>query len=285
MKINKVSIVIAAFNEESYIKRCVESVLEQSYSCFELIVVNDYSNDRTEEILKSIKDDRLIYVHNSKREGIAYSRNVGTIKANTEYIFYTDADCMPAKYWLQEGVSTFEKKECAGVEGRTCYETSWASITDAVIENFGGGTYITCNMAYRKSVLKKAGYFNQNYKFAGEDIDLALKVLKSGTIEFIPSMLVFHQRKRKTIKKYFQDVFRVFSKIKYIKNTKNYDACFWKIFYPAHLAFILFPPLLIFRYRIVSLKELFLLPLIYLSYIFERILIWIAAARELIFLL
>lgn len=179
----------------------------------------------------------------------------------------------------------FETKECAGVEGRTCYETNRTSITDAVIENFGGGAYITCNIAYRKSVLKKAGYFNQNYKLVGEDTDLALKVLKLGSIEFVPSMLVFHQRKRKTIKKYFQDAFRVFSKIKYVKDTKDYEACFWKVFYPAHLAVILFPPFLIFRYRIVSFKEFFLLPVIYLSYCFERILIWIAAVKESIFLL
>ncbi len=55
--------------------------------------------------------------------------------------------------------------------------------------------------------------------------------------------------------------------------------------HPAHLAFILFPPLLIFRYRIADLREFVLLPVIYLSYIFERALIWIAAVREKILLL
>lgn len=144
---------------------------------------------------------------------------------------------------------------------------------------------MTCNMAYRKNALAKAGYFNEEYKLLSEDTDLAQKVLKNGRIEFLPSMLVFHQRKKQTIKKYFRNAFRVFSIIKYIKDTKDYRACLGRIMYFPHLVLILCPPLMALRYRFISLKDIFILPIVYASYVFERILIWIAAAKEGIFLL
>lgn len=285
MKIDKVSVVVVVFNEEQYMQRCVESILTQSYSSFELIIVDDCSTDCTAEIINEIKDSRICYTRNSERRGIAHSRNVGIQKSSTEHIFFMDADCVSTKYWLQEGVEAFEGGDCLGVEGKTCYETAWASIVDKIIENTKGGAYNTCNIGYCKQVLEDVGMFNEEYKFVSEDTDLARKVLKKGVIYFLPDMLVFHLRKKQAMAGFFQIAFRVFSKVKYIKNTGDHRACFWRIMYPAHLAFILFPPLLIFRYRIATFKEVLLLPIIYLSYVFERTLIWVAAVREGIFLL
>lgn len=285
MKIIKVSIVVAVFNEKFYIERCVKAILGQCHTSFELIIVDDGSTDGTAKIINEIKDQRIVYLRNDKRRGIAYSRNVGIHKAVTEYIFFTDADCMPTKYWLQEAIKVFEQKDCLGIEGKTCYETSRTSITDRIIENLRGGVYTTCNIAYRRKILEEVGYFNKRYELVSEDTDLARKVLSKGYIEFLPSMLVFHQQRKQTVKNYFQIAFRVFSKVKYINDTKDYSACFWKIMYPKHLIYILCPPLLFLGYRLTNLKELFLVPLIYLSYVFERVLIWIAAVKEGIFLL
>jgi len=284
MKIDKVSVIVVAFNEEICINRCIQSILQQEYNSFELIIIDDCSSDETQEIVKRIKDERIIYIRNKNRKGIAFSRNLGIKKSSADYIFFTDADCMPTKDWLKEGVEAFERKDCVGVEGRTCYETSRTSLTDMIIENIKGGAYITCNIGYRKKVLEEVGFFNEDYKLVSEDTDLAKKVLKKGSIEFSPQMLVFHQRKTQTPKGYFQYALRALYKVKYIKNTGDRRACPFRVMYPAHLIYILVPPLLILRYRIRNLKEFFLLIVLYVSYIFERVIIWIAAFKERIFL-
>ena len=142
MKIDKVSIVMAAFNEEFYVERCIEAILSQAYSFFELIIVDDASSDNTPGIIKGIKDHRIKYVRNNTRKGISFSRNAGIHVSRTEYIFFTDGDCLSDKYWLQEGVSLFERSSCCGIEGKTYYETSRTTITDKIIENTkGGGLY------------------------------------------------------------------------------------------------------------------------------------------------
>ena len=63
-----VSIIIAAFNEERYIFKCIDTALKQAYSNIEVVVVNDGSNDKTLEILNNFNDSRLKVIDNKKRK-------------------------------------------------------------------------------------------------------------------------------------------------------------------------------------------------------------------------
>jgi len=74
----KISIIIPVYNEELCIGKCIKSILEQSYPRFELIIINDCSTDNTERIIKSLTDNRIVYLSNKKRMGIPYSRNIGS---------------------------------------------------------------------------------------------------------------------------------------------------------------------------------------------------------------
>ena len=266
-RIEKVSVVVVVYNEAWYIEWCIKAVLEQTYPAFELIIIDDCSTDRTRDIVKSFSDGRIAYFQNGTRKGIAYSRNQGIQHSTTEYVFFVDADCVPIKYWLEEGVRAFEQKSCLGVEGRTSYETAQTSLADRIIENTRGGAYNTCNIGYVKSALLDAGRFNEDYKWVSEDTDLARKILLRGSIEFLPSMVVFHSQKKLTPGRCFEEARRVFSKVKYIKNTGDLRACCGRIMYPAHLCYLFFPPLLLLRYRFKNLQEIFLLFVIYISYI------------------
>lgn len=91
--IQKVSIVIPAYNCGSYIKKCVESLLNQTYRNIEVIVVNDGSTDDTQGILAEVakQDDRVIVI-NKMNEGVARARNKGGKKATGEYIMFVDGD-------------------------------------------------------------------------------------------------------------------------------------------------------------------------------------------------
>src|SRR3989338_3475720 len=87
----KISVVVPAFNAERYIGAAIQSVLSQSYQDFELIVVDDGSQDDTGRIVHAIHDDRIRYVR-KENGGPATARNYALSIATGEYIAYCDAD-------------------------------------------------------------------------------------------------------------------------------------------------------------------------------------------------
>ncbi len=86
-----ITIIINVFNGEKYIKRCLDSVLSQTYSNLEILIVNDGSTDKTLDICKSYKDSRIRII-STKNLGLSLSRNVGIDHAKGEYLYFVDAD-------------------------------------------------------------------------------------------------------------------------------------------------------------------------------------------------
>ena len=89
-----VSIVIPAYKVEKYIKRCLESILGQSYKNLQIIVIDDASPDKTGEICDQIasKDSRIQVIHHSTNRGVSAARNSGIQVARGEYIAFVDGD-------------------------------------------------------------------------------------------------------------------------------------------------------------------------------------------------
>lgn len=89
-----VSIVVAAYNVEKYIERCVISLINQTYKDLEIIIVNDYSIDNTFEIIKKYQecDERIIVVNKGQNEGLSEARNTGIEISSGEYITFVDGD-------------------------------------------------------------------------------------------------------------------------------------------------------------------------------------------------
>ncbi len=88
---SKVSVIVPTFNREKYIKKCIDSILNQTLKDIELILIDDGSTDNTESIVNDYTDDRLKYF---KREnhGIGSSRNFGINNATGEFILFVDSD-------------------------------------------------------------------------------------------------------------------------------------------------------------------------------------------------
>ncbi len=88
-----ISLIIPAYNMDRYIARCVESVIAQTYSNWELIIVNDGSTDNTQNIArKYTSDDRRIKLYNNKNQGVCKTRNYGISVASGEWFGFIDAD-------------------------------------------------------------------------------------------------------------------------------------------------------------------------------------------------
>jgi len=89
-----VSIIIATYNREKYLKRAIQSIFEQSYKNFEIIIVDDSTNDKVAKIVQEIKNehDNIIYIKNDQRLGFTKSLNKGIEIARGKYIARLDDD-------------------------------------------------------------------------------------------------------------------------------------------------------------------------------------------------
>lgn len=89
----KVSVIVPVYNAESYLQRCIDSILNQTYTEFEIILINDGSKDNSGKICDEYaqKDTRIKVIH-QKNSGVSKSRNVGLQAASGDYILFVDSD-------------------------------------------------------------------------------------------------------------------------------------------------------------------------------------------------
>lgn len=90
----EVSVVIPAYNAEKFLTEAVDSVIKQTYSNWEIIIVNDCSSDGTREIIQGLmnSDDRIKAIDNFENFGVSYTRNIGVEMAKGRYICFLDSD-------------------------------------------------------------------------------------------------------------------------------------------------------------------------------------------------
>lgn len=93
MKNELVSVIVPIYNAERYIKRCIDSLINQTYDNLEIIIVNDGSYDKSKYICENYaKKDARIKLINKENEGVSIARNLGISHATGEYIMFVDAD-------------------------------------------------------------------------------------------------------------------------------------------------------------------------------------------------
>ena len=88
----KFSVVIPLYNKEGYVLETIKSVFNQTFSNYEVIIVNDASTDNSLEIVKSINDKRVRIIEHDKNRGLSATRNTGISNAKNEFIAFLDAD-------------------------------------------------------------------------------------------------------------------------------------------------------------------------------------------------
>jgi len=117
-----VSIIIPTYNRRQSIGRSIESVLNQTYRDFELIIVDDGSTDNTKELVADFNDERIRYVRHEENKGEAAARNTGIKAARCDYIAYQDSD----DEWLPEKLARqIELLENASPEVGVIYTGFW----------------------------------------------------------------------------------------------------------------------------------------------------------------
>lgn len=237
----KVSIIIPAFNSQKTIQQTLQAVLNQSYDNCEVIVVDDGSTDMTRSIVESFSAVKYFFQRNA---GPASARNLGAQRADGSVLFFTDADCIPRRDWVEASFKGFESDDVAAVAGSYGIANDYSALARCIqneiafrharflplfIRAFG-----SYNCAIKKKVFEEVGGFDETYPFAsGEDNDLSYKILKSNKrIRFVKDSLVDHYHTERILK-YLQQQFRHgFWRAKMYKThpkmLKGDDYTFWK---------------------------------------------------------
>jgi len=197
----KVSVILPVYNGKKYIRESIDSILKQSFTDWELIIVNDCSTDGTAEILAeyAAMDNRIAILHNAVNQKLPRSLNIGFSKARGEYLTWTSDDNHYLPDALQVMVEYLEKNAGEAIvrcdyyfidaEGKRIGESEKYSDFDMYRWNCFGACFL-----YRREVRETVGEYNTN-AFGVEDYDYWLRILeKYGTIHSIEKRLYEYRR-------------------------------------------------------------------------------------------
>ena len=198
----KVSAIILTYNRAHMVTEAIDSVLKQSFKDFELIVVDNYSSDNTESVVKSYNDKRIRYFKHQNNGFIGVNRNYGIKKSRGEYIAFLDDDDLWLPKKLEKQVELLDSNKELGLvysdtyimdsNGNLRENTYFRRIKpargNAFNELLQDNFIPMLTVVIRREMLSKVGIFNPRYKIA-LDYDLWLRIAEHYPIDFIEQPL------------------------------------------------------------------------------------------------
>lgn len=201
----KVSVILPVYNGEKYLKEAVDSILSQTFTDFELLLLNDGSTDASEDIIQSYTDERIVYIKNEENRGLIFTLNKGIDLAKGDYIARMDADDVTVPQRLEKQLAHLEKNKTVMLFTRVKlidaagnrlpdWEDDARNTKPAQIKNF----LKKDNCLAHPTAMSSANLFKQyryryNQKYS-EDYDLWLRLLADGyIIEKLNEPLLLHR--------------------------------------------------------------------------------------------
>lgn len=197
-----VSVVITTYNRAELVEDAIDSVLAQTYTNFELFVVDDASTDNTESVIDQYDDDRLTYVCHESNKHLSASRNTGIELSSGEYIAFLDDDDEWIETKLERQISRFED-----VSDQVGLVYCWMDYYDngKVIKenrpNLNGnihprtlsGQPLTNGSTWliKAEVFNTVGRFDETI-YRGVDGDFLRRVCKECNVNYVPEVLVIY---------------------------------------------------------------------------------------------
>ena len=201
-----ISIIMNCYNGEKYLKKAINSILEQTYKNWEIIFWDNQSSDESAKIFKDYKDERLKYfLANSHTEVLYKARNFALKKANGEYIAFLDTDDWWVPTKLEKQIPLFSDHEVGLVYGnvwlffdkqnkKKIYKKTklpTGKILNELLNDYviGSPTYVI-----RKKSLEKLEYFfNDNFHIIG-DFDINIRLAAKFKIDCIQSPVAYYRK-------------------------------------------------------------------------------------------
>jgi len=215
------SIVIPLFNKEESIRYCLNSVFKQSYTNFELIIVNDGSTDKSPEIISEfVRDKRLRLIHQSNK-GVSAARNEGIRQSNGNWICFLDADDVWDKNYLSNVSKLIKKYPQASMIGHAYYQMNTNNILidfglppkfEGYIEDYFSHVsskrrtlYFTSATCVQRSVFDEIGGFDKRIR-RGQDLDMWFRIALNYKIVYCDRRLVYYKVDSENNSKQIKDI-------------------------------------------------------------------------------
>ncbi|ACU02373.1 MULTISPECIES: glycosyltransferase family 2 protein [Pedobacter] len=197
----KITVFMAAYNAANYINESIKSILSQTFTDFELLIVNDGSTDETVQLVLEFNDSRIRLVHNDKNRGLVYTRNVALKEARGEYLAILDSDdiALPNRLELQyRFLQENPGYALCGGHGKVIDKDGKLLDDNRLIVPTGNehikmtllfiNTYVNSTVMYKTTVLKEL----HGYKdFApAEDYELFIRIAEKYPVDNLDEVLV-----------------------------------------------------------------------------------------------
>ena len=203
-----VSIIVSFYNEERFLGEAIQSVLDSTYTNFELILVDDGSTDESEKVVKSFDDNRIVYIKLETNKGQGNGRNVGLSRARGDYIGFFDGDDLIDKYKLEKQVAYLNENEDIVLVGGGCaYITMDGDIYQEAAETrFLNDEEIKAQMLFsnviacgggalfRRSIIDDYGLTFDVSIRSSQDYKFFIDCLKCGKVANLSERLFYYRR-------------------------------------------------------------------------------------------
>lgn len=213
------SIIIPVYNRPDEIDELLQSLTEQSYTNFEVLIIEDGSSQKCDKVVDKYRDRINIQYHFKTNSGQGYSRNYGYERAKGDYFIVFDSDCLIPAHYLEAVEKRLNGEYLDAFGGPDKADSSFTIIQKAINQSMtslfttGGirgrkkhaGTYHprSFNMGISKEVFNKTGGYNLPKK--GEDIDFSIRIIKAGfKVGLIEEAYVYHKRRTSLVQFYNQ---------------------------------------------------------------------------------
>ncbi|MFD0835490.1 glycosyltransferase family 2 protein [Mariniflexile aquimaris] len=208
MKNNLVSIIIPCYNQACFIEEALYSVLEQTYTNWECIIVDDGSTDDTKKIAQywAEKDSRFIYFE-KLNGGLSSARNVGISKSKGTFILLLDSDDKYDFSFISKAINILEKDpNCGAVScwGQKFIKTKRLEIfkpTGGVIEDFLFQNSAIGTSMLRKLCWQEIGGYDEKMKKGYEDWEFYIRLTQKWKVHVIPEVLFFYRQRDDSMRK------------------------------------------------------------------------------------
>lgn len=202
----KISVIIPVYNQGQYLSQAVESVLMQTVTPHEFIIVNDGSTDNALDVANSYKstDDLCIKVINQVNKGLASARNTAIMNATGDYIYPLDADDVMFENCIEKVSDVIEKTEADIIA--PSFKEFGISDADVIlmrnpsIKDFRVGNRIGYFSAIKKEALLEVGGYSPRMVYGYEDYHLWINLLTRGkTLITLPDILIGYRTKEQSM--------------------------------------------------------------------------------------
>ena len=185
---SKISIIINFHNGQKYLKNCIDSILLQEYTNFEIILFDNNSSDNSSLLAKEYKDKRIKYFYNNNKVTLYKARNLALNKAKGEFIAFLDCDDWWEKNFLSSRASLLSDKnyDYYYSNGNLYFDKTkkkskykkYFLPSGLIFKNLCKDYFIIISgTIFRKNIFDKFGLFNENYNIIG-DYDFVMKIAK-----------------------------------------------------------------------------------------------------------